>query len=104
MKRRILVVLSLWLMLALGCQTAYSALGLTTPTPARHIVSTLIPTATPPPAESMHALVFAELCDLVRENYVYPDFNGLDWDAECEAMTPRVAAATDDETFYDLMR
>ncbi len=104
MKRRTLVLLSLWLMLALGCQMAYSALGLTTPTPAKQIVSTLVPTATPRPAESMHMLVFAELCDLVQENYVYPDFNGLDWDAECEAMTPRVVAAPDDESFYTLMR
>ncbi len=96
--------LALWLLLTLGCQTAYSALGLTTPTPAHQITSTVIPTATPLPDASEHERVFTQVCQLVRENYVYSDFNGLDWDTECSQMASRIAAAPDDESFYALMR
>ncbi len=102
--RRTAFLLILLLLLTLGCQTAYSALGLTTPTPSnRHIVSTVEHTTPTAISPDEHQATFEIICHLVRENYVYPDYNGHDWDALCEAMAPRVAEAEDDETFYALM-
>lgn len=48
--------------------------------------------------------VFGEVWTLVRDQYVYPDYRGLDWDAVRAEFTPRVEAAPSEEAFYDLMR
>ncbi len=96
MKRYTLVLLVL-VILSLGCETVYAPLGLGSPTP-RTMVATVVPTA-----DVTHEEVLRQLCDLVRENYVYPDYNGVDWDAKCNSMADLVPTIEDDATFYALM-
>ncbi len=98
MKRYTLVLLVL-VILSLGCETVYAPLGLGSPTP-RTMVATVRPTIA---AETAHEEVLRQLCDLVRENYVYPDYNGVDWDAKCRSTADLLPIIEDDETFYALM-
>ena len=39
----------------------------------------------------------------VNETYSDPTFGGLDWQAMHDIYRPRIVAAEDDETFYDLL-
>jgi carboxyl-terminal processing protease len=61
------------------------------------------PTLTPAPGAS-HEEVFEAAWQAVHDYYVYPDFNGLDWDAVHEDYGAQVRAATSDEAFYVLMK
>ena len=47
--------------------------------------------------------IFDELWNIVDENYVYTDFNGLDWDAVKITTAQQVSAGMANELFYDLM-
>jgi C-terminal peptidase prc len=47
--------------------------------------------------------VFTELWETVRDYYVYPDFNGLDWNDVHGRYSARIQAGMDDETFYQAM-
>lgn len=47
--------------------------------------------------------IFDELTDTVREVYVYPDFNGMDWDEIQARYEAKVNAGLDTETFYEQM-
>ncbi|HUG34758.1 MAG TPA: PDZ domain-containing protein, partial [Anaerolineales bacterium] len=64
----------------------------------------LQPTITPEPIEeisqSMQLQIFDELADTVNEVYVYPDFNGKDWDEITTRYRSRVEAGMDTVTFY----
>jgi C-terminal peptidase prc len=120
---RILALLGL---LSLACQTLMPAPSPTptsppgpTPTvlpasatPGATVVPPTSPTVTPtrvkldPPSPVMrdrHRRIFREVWGTVERNYVYPDYNGVDWDAVREAFAPRVAAAPDDAAFWALM-
>jgi carboxyl-terminal processing protease len=60
---------------------------------------TLTPTATASPtprptASAHHFEVFGELWTLVKENYLYEDFNGLDWDKVYEEYRQRIGILT----------
>ena len=44
-----------------------------------------------------------QACAIVEENYVRSNFNGVDWQATCEAYRERAQAVDDQETFWDLM-
>ncbi len=48
--------------------------------------------------------VFKKLWDIVNTNYIYPDFNGLDWEALRVKTLDQINAGIDDEQFYGLMR
>ena len=71
------------------------------------------PTVTPEPleptptlaplAEAEREQVFNEAWELVRDNYLYSDYNGLDWQAVRAEFLPQVRAAASPEAFYDLM-
>jgi C-terminal peptidase prc len=50
-----------------------------------------------------HAL-FSQAWMLINDNYVYPDYGGLDWEAVRDEYADKVAGAAGDEEFYDLMR
>ncbi|HNT74890.1 MAG TPA: S41 family peptidase [Anaerolineae bacterium] len=66
--------------------------------------ATAIPT-TPPPLEMVrrHQRIFGRVWRIVERNYLYSDYNGVDWNAIREEYAPLVAAAPDDETFWQLM-
>ena len=44
--------------------------------------------------------VFKDLTDVIDEVYVYPDFNGVDWEAIKAQYRSRIEAGLDTETFY----
>lgn len=77
-----------------------------TPTPAGVTVAPVPGTATPETQEpdARYQRIFERVWTLVNENYVYPDYNGVDWDAIWSEYNTRVALAPDDAAFWDLMR
>lgn len=64
-------------------------------TPTPEDTPTLAPT---PSAEQMQ--VFEEVWQAVKDYYLYPDFNGVDWDAIYTEYQARVAAGMTNEAFY----
>ena len=67
---------------------------------------TQTPTSTPtirPTPSPIHLQVFEELWTVVDENYLYPDFNGLDWDAIQEEYRAIINSGLTDDEFYMLM-
>lgn len=74
-----------------------------TPTPAP--VATIAPTPTLVPLSREERLnIFQEVWETVRDNYLYEDFNGLDWQAVRAEVQPKVEAAATPEEFYAIMR
>lgn len=49
---------------------------------------------------SLRRQVFDEVWNIVEKKYLYPDFNGLDWQATYEEYLPRIDAADSDNGFY----
>ena len=47
--------------------------------------------------------VFEEIWNVVNEEYLYPDFNGLDWKAVHEEYRQRILAGLNDNAFYAAM-
>lgn len=47
--------------------------------------------------------VFEELWQIVRERYLYPDFNGLDWEAIGAEYRLRIASGMTNEEFYQAL-
>ncbi len=92
-----------WLLLLLIVSLA-CAPWRSTPTapPATPTVALTTPSITRSPVR--YEQPFIEIWELVRENYVYNDYNGVDWDAVRDEFTPRVAQATSDEDFWLLMQ
>jgi carboxyl-terminal processing protease len=67
---------------------------------------TLAPTLTPTPVVTPSALqlrVFERLWLIVRDNYLYPDFNGLDWDVVHTEYSQKIEAGLSDDDFYTAM-
>lgn len=67
---------------------------------------TQTPTSTPtirPTPSPIHLQVFEELWTVVDENYLYQDFNGLDWDAIQEEYREIINSGLTDAEFYMLM-
>lgn len=81
-----------------------------TPTPTSTRTPSPTATATAPPTAApgelptrRHLRVFDELYDLVWSNYLYPDFNGVNWRRLGTAYRERVAAGMTDAEFYRAM-
>jgi carboxyl-terminal processing protease len=83
-----------------------------TPSPT----ATPLPTATPSPipsltpvqvvdplATSRQLAAFEELWNLVNENYLYPDFNGLDWKAVHQEYRQKIEAGLSDDGYHQAM-
>lgn len=84
-----------------------SAPGDTLPVATPSATSPPAVTSTPTvPGEMMarQLRVFTDLWEVVRDVYVYPDFNGLDWDAVHRRYRAQIEAGMDDEGFYQAMR
>jgi C-terminal peptidase prc len=47
--------------------------------------------------------IFTEVWTTIDENYLYPDFGGVDWEAVRAEFEPRVGAAANDQAFYELV-
>lgn len=107
------LLFAILLLVTLGCQTL---LPTPRPTPTRPPVTAPPPTqvsptetapaSLTPDAETLarHRRIFQEVWATVNENYVYSDYNGLDWEAMQAEYAPQVEAAPDDETFWLLMQ
>lgn len=72
------------------------------PTPSAAPTATAFPTATPLGA-TMRQQIFTEVWTTIDENYMYPDFRGVDWAAVRDEFEPRVAVAATDAAFYELV-
>lgn len=80
-------------------------------TPIPSATYTRVPlTFTPAPTATLPALltkerleIFEKLWQIINDNYLYADFNGVDWKAIHEEYYPKVVAAKDSETFYALL-
>lgn len=73
------------------------------PTRTTNPTATTAPTHTPTPrpASSPKQLaVLKEIWETVQENYLYRDFNGLDWEAVYEEYRQKIEAGMSDEDFY----
>jgi carboxyl-terminal processing protease len=71
------------------------------------VASALMPTATPAAAQgatARHLRVFTRLWENVHDAYVYPDFNGLDWNAVYRRYRARIELGTKDEEFHQAMQ
>ena len=71
-------------------------------TPIPEITATALPTFThADTARQLH--IFGELWDIVNDDYVYTDFNGLDWAAVKISTELVISAGIPNEQFYELM-
>ncbi len=62
------------------------------------------PTLTPTPLPlDLQMQVFEDMWSVINENYVYPDFNGVDWDAVRIEFRQRISAGLDNAGFYTAM-
>lgn len=100
---------------ATAVETATATLIPASPT-AMPPSATPLPSATPSPvptltrvsvidplATTRQIAAFEELWGIVNQNYLYPDFNGLDWNAVRQEYRQRIEAGLSDEDFYQAM-
>lgn len=66
-----------------------------TPTPT--LTSTQVPTLIP---LATQLAIFEDLWSIVNDTYVYPDFNGVDWNAIHQEYRQKIAAGLTNEQFY----
>lgn len=109
---RLAVFLIVLVLASLACQTVVGGLQPPTatsvlapppengdPQPSETAVPT--PTATLTPIDQeLQIKIFEELWEIVNEDYLYPDFNGVDWNEVRERYRQRIEAGLDTETFY----
>lgn len=72
------------------------------PMPTHSLVSTSTPVmqANPEISKDQQLKVLDSLSSIVTEEYLYPDFNGLDWPTTVARYRAQVQAGLDTETFY----
>jgi len=58
----------------------------------------------PPISQGQQARIFRRMTDDIEKNYVYPDYNGKDWNAIKEKYRSKIDAGLDTEAFYQEMR
>jgi C-terminal peptidase prc len=84
-----------------------------TPTSSATPTLTATPTATPTPSptptvmvtpSALQLRVFQNLWEVIRDQYLYPDFNGLDWDAVYAEFSQRIQVGLSNPDFYTAMR
>jgi len=65
---------------------------------------TATPTSTPRPTTSpLHLDTFEELWGIINTEYLYPDFNGLDWEVVYSEYLAEIEAGLSDDDFYYAM-
>ena len=86
----------------------------TTPSPIPSAASTVIPTITPTALPTVtptfdvettarHLRIFTRLWTIVRDDYLYPDYNSVDWNAVGQLYRARIEVGLSDEDFWFLM-
>ncbi len=66
---------------------------------------TITPTATPVPTTLPEQVtLFEQIWSTVKNKYVYPNFNGLDWEAVHREMSARLTIGVGPKQFYELMK
>jgi carboxyl-terminal processing protease len=95
-------ILVLYCLGILGCVVFFTSCAFK---PAATPTSTPTPTLAPTPTfdKREHLQVFEKVWSTVDETYFDPQFGGVDWTAVHDKYAPLIAAAPDDETFYDLL-
>lgn len=87
--------------------TTPAATATLTPAPTVGITISLAPTLVSSVTQEITARqirIFESLWAIVNTNYIYPDFNGLDWKALRLTTLAQIKRGIDRDTFYDLMR
>jgi carboxyl-terminal processing protease len=79
-----------------------------TPTPTSAFVPTTAPTLIPTSESEVettarHLRIFTELWEIVRDEYLYPDYNTADWERIGQVYRARVQAGLGDEDFWVAM-
>lgn len=75
------------------------------PTASPAPTATLTPTSTPHPTPAAwQEDVFEDLWQTVHDEYLYPDFNGLDWSAIHSEYQMKIQSGLSEEQFYAAMR
>lgn len=82
-----------------------------TPRQSTPTLPTLSPTATkvpsvPTPTQlpiTLQLKIFEDLWNIVNEEYLYPDFNGLNWDAVYSEYLVRIQSGLNNQEFYQAM-
>ena len=101
---RLWFALAALFLISLACSTAdlSQLLNPAAAVPTRIPIVTAAPTQPPQAAESLERqlLIFEELWTVVNDDYVYPDFNGVDWQATRLAYQARIEAGMSAEEFY----
>ncbi len=72
------------------------------PSPSPTATTTLTPTLRPTPSE-LQLQIFEDLWQVVKDEYLYADFNGLDWDAVYSEYELKVTAGLTEADFYAAM-
>jgi carboxyl-terminal processing protease len=86
--------------------TPLPATATPTPPPTATATSTATATASSTPAPSPSPVqfnVFQDLWEAVRDDYLYSDFNGLDWDTVYDQYYQRIESGMSDSDFYAAM-
>lgn len=78
------------------------------PTPSPTLTPSITTTSTHPnvidSSVALQMQVFEELWKIIDENYLYPDFNGLDWNAIHQEYRQRIEAGVNNQDFYLAMK
>ncbi len=111
-KPRLILVLVLLVLGALACQTMTQVFDRTTPTSVLPSATTeeteaTLPAAIAQPAPTLIPLdkgqqleIFQELWEIVNAEYLYPDFNGVDWDQIYDQYREKIEAGLNTPDFY----
>lgn len=62
------------------------------------------PQKTSPLSYKQQSSIFDKLWNIVNDDYLYEDFNGVDWDATYQEYAAKIEGGLDDEEFYQAMR
>ena len=90
-------------MAALVCILATASL--TSPIqPTLAATQTAVPVAAPQQSAAQQLRVFQKLWKIVNDNYIYPNFNGIDWQAKKVEIEAQINAGMDDAQFYFMLR
>ena len=91
------ILLSLLILLTLACQTITQGLRFSeTPTPTQMPT----PVVTPVVDATLQLKIFEDLWNTVNEEYLYPDFNGVDWNAVGDEYRALIEAGMTPDEFY----
>ena len=75
-----------------------------TPTYPRTLTPTSAPSTGPDSQTTeRHLRIFSELWEIVHDEYLYPDYNGVDWETIGQEYRARVEAGLSDELFWITM-